>query len=168
MPPAFPFLTRRTTLVAAPLAGLSACEWGPDRPDVETPAPTPTDASEDTTRVTAALASITSTAELVARVAARHRRLARPLADLTALHLAHATLLQEGVTEPPSASPPGPVPADRRQAHALVVREERGLQEELAALSVEVASGTLARALASMSAAVAQHLTVLPAPEERR
>lgn len=155
-------LSRRTTLVAAPLTVLAACEWGPDEP-APLPRPGAPDeaAVDDATHATEALALTAYVAELVATVAARHVGLSTPLASLTAVHLAHSALLAEAATPSGAPSPP-PVPPGSRRALALVVREERRLEERLAELVEEVASGGFARALASMSASIAQHVAVLP------
>ena len=153
---------RRTTLAAAPLAALTGCRWGPA--DDASPAPTPTGsatpADDDTAIAADALQATTYVAALVAEVAARHRGLAGPLADVTLMHEAHADLLAEA-GEPADGPTPPPIPATSRRALALVLTEERNLQRALADGAGRAASGTFARALASMSAAVAQQRTVL-------
>lgn len=162
MPPQPPSVTRRTTLAVASLGLLAGCEWGPDRPPAgPAPADDETAADGDAAHAATALAAITATAGLVAEVAAQHRRLAGPLADLTALHLAHADLLREaGQADAETVVPE--VPTGPGRALAAVVRAERELGEDLAGLAELVASGPFARALASMSAGVAQHVAALP------
>ncbi|MET1059777.1 MAG: hypothetical protein ABWX84_09275 [Nocardioides sp.] len=159
---------RRTTLAAAPLvalsAGLAGCRWGPD--EDTTPQPTgstgPASVDDDTEVAATALAATTRVADLVARVAARHRGLAGVLADVTLMHQAHADLLAEA-GEASEEAAPRPVPGRSATALALVLTEERGLQQTLAESAGGAASGSFARALASMSAAVAQQRTRLGA-----
>ncbi len=159
---------RRTTLAAAPLvvlsAGLAGCRWGPA--DDAEPQPTgstgPAPVDDDTDVAATALAATTHVAGLVARVAARHRGLAGALADVTLMHQAHADLLAEA-GEPSGEAAPQPVPGRSATALALVLSEERELQQTLAEAAGGAASGTFARALASMSAAVAQQRTRLGA-----
>jgi len=160
LPP--PPITRRATLVLASLGLVAGCEWGPPEDGTDPSAdPAPPAPDEDAELASTALVATSGVAALVAATASRHRGLATPLADLTALHLAHLRLLGAAAPEAPQPTPPE-VPARSRAALALVVREERRLEDELAALAGRVASGAFARALASMSAAVAQHLAVLP------
>jgi len=152
---------RRTTLAAAPLAalagGLAGCRWGPADDDAPTPAGSPGAApvDDDTEVAATALAATTRVVDLVARVAARHPGLAGPLADVTLMHQAHADLLAEA-GEASEEAAPQPVPGRSATALALVLTEERRLQATLAGAAGGAASGTFARALASMSAAVAQ------------
>ena len=159
---------RRTTLAAAPLAalagGLAGCHRGP----ADEAAPEPTGSTgaapvDDDSEVAAtALAATTRVADLVARVAARHPGLAGPLADVTLMHQAHADLLA-GAGDASGEAAPQPVPGRSAAALALVLTEERRLQTTLAEAAGGAASGTFARALASMSAAVAQQRTRLGA-----
>ena len=109
-----------------------------------------------------ALAATNRVADLVTRVAARHPGLAGPLADVTLMHQAHADLLAEA-GEASAEAAPQPVPGRSPAALALVLTEERKLQAALVEAAGGAASGTFARALASMSAAVAQQRTRLGA-----
>jgi hypothetical protein len=85
--------------------------------------------------------------------------LRRQLAELAKVHRAHLEAL--GSSERPDR--PGPRrAADADAALALVQRREQRLRGLLADRAVEAQSGRLARLLASMSAAVAQQLAVLP------
>ncbi|MBD8869079.1 hypothetical protein [Nocardioides donggukensis] len=171
-------LSRRTTLAvpAWTVLALTAagCRWGPEE-DASDAAPTSTatpdpqaagEGSDDATYAAEALAATGDTALLVSEVATTHRGLSTPLAELTALHLAHSRLLQEAVPTPKAATAPR-VPRGSRQALALVRTEERRLQRRLGDLADTVESGTFARALASMSAAVGQQLSVLPSDPGR-
>lgn len=157
---------RRTTLAAAPLlalsAGLAGCRWGPadDTEPQPTASPGTAEVDDDTALAGAALAATLQVADLVARVAARHRGLAGALADVTLMHQAHADLLAEA-GEASGQPTPQPVPGRSAPALALVLTRERELQATLAETAVGAASGTFARALASMSAAVAQQRTAL-------
>ncbi len=159
-------MLRRTTLVAAPLtalsAGLAGCRWGPADDAGSTPSnrsdPAPVD--DDTALAGTALAATAAVADLVTRVAARHRGLAGPLADVSLMHQAHADLLAEA-GDAPEPSEPKPVPGRGAVALALVLTEERRLQTTLATAAGRAASGGFARALASMSASVAQHRSAL-------
>ena len=159
---------RRTTLAAAPLAalvsGLAGCRWGPG--DDAAPEPTgstgPAPPDDDTEVAATALAATNRVADLVSRAAARHPGLAGPLADVTLMHHAHADLLTEA-GEATEEAAPKPVPGRSAAALALVLTEERALQATLAEAAGGAASGTFARALASMSAAVAQQRTRLGA-----
>ena len=78
------------------------------------------------------------------------------------MHQAHADLLAEA-GEASEEAAPQPVPGRSAAALALVLTEERRLQKTLAEATGGAASGTFARALASMSAAVAQQRTRLGA-----
>jgi hypothetical protein len=53
-------------------------------------------------------------------------------------------------------------PGSSRSALGAILRDEARLQTQLADLATSAVSGSLARALASMSASIAQHLAVLP------
>ena len=159
---------RRTTLAAAPLAalvgGLAGCRWGPADDAAPEPAGStgPAPADDDSEVAATALAATNRVADLVTRVAARHPGLAGPLADVTLMHQAHADLLAEA-GEASEEATPRPVPGRSPTALALVLTEERKLQQTLAGAAGGAASGTFARALASMSAAVAQQRTRLGA-----
>lgn len=151
-------ITRRTTLAAAPLAVLAACEWGPEddgaAPAPEGTAPPP---EPDEEQVAEAVTAIAAAHALVEATAARHQRLSGPLADLVALHLEHLTLLD---AEPGEAS--ARVPAKAPKALARVRSVERDLQATLTELAGTVSSGALARTLAAMAAGVAQRVELLP------
>lgn len=160
---------RRTTLAAVPLlalaTGLAGCRWGPAEDDEPQPtgSTAPARPDDDTVLAATALAATLQVGDLVARVAARHRGLAGALADVTLMHQAHADLLAEA-GEASEEIAPRPVPGRSATALALVLTEERGLQRTLAESAGGAASGSFARALASMSAAVAQQRTVLAVP----
>lgn len=94
---------------------------------------------------------------LLVQAARRHAETRKLLLPLQQLHAAHLDVLEAAPVDPGSAEPEGVGRQYRR-----VLSRERALQERLADASVAALSGALARLLASMSAAVAQHLAVLP------
>lgn len=147
--------TRRTTVAAVPFVALTACRWGPEddtSPEVERAQ----DADADL--VQAAAEAITRVSLDVTSAGEDHIGLTAALAPLSALHLAHLQVLDVRV-EVTSIEPDQP---DSRSALAAIRRDEARLQTQLADLATSAVSGTLARALASMSASIAQHLAVLP------
>ena len=148
-------LTRRTTFAALPLVALGGCRWGPE--DEESPEVEQAQ-DADAGLVGAAVAAITGVSVTVSATAEAHRGLGLALAPFTAMHTAHlAALSPSTVTATPTS-----VDSSSRAALAEVRRQELRLQTQLADLATSAISGTLARALASMSASVAQHVAVLP------
>jgi hypothetical protein len=148
--------TRRTALaVAAGLAGLAVggcTSDSPDDPDdpASTSAP-PVDADQELVdgvveRLNTALGAVVTAGDA-------SRPLARKLAGLSRMHVAHLEAL--GGSENWSADI-GQAP-DRQE----VLAGETRLQKFLTTAAVRAESGTLAKLLASMSAAVAQHLAAL-------
>ncbi len=100
---------------------------------------------------------------LLRRTSDRHPELASSLTSLVTLHEAHESLLAEsarGAAAP--AAPADPLPQRPALALEVVRRREAALQSEFAVLAGRADSGPLARLLASMSAATAQHLVGLP------
>lgn len=142
-----------------PLAALAGCRWGPPEVDAE-PGPPPPEPDADVALLDEAAQAILGALDLVERVAARHRGLATALAGLVALHTAHLDLLGAEPGGPRPAVPPLP---GARPALARVRADELVLQGRLAGMAAQAGSGAFARALASMSAAVAQHVAALPA-----
>ena len=151
--------SRRTTLGGA-LAGvalLAGCDLGSDDPgSAPTPAADPDD--PDTSLVEEVVDDLVATLAIVEAVRHRHGSLRRQLGELAKVHRAHLEAL--GSKERPGR--PGPRTADADEALALVRRREQRQQRLLAEGAVQAQSGRLARLLASMSAAVAQQLAVLP------
>jgi hypothetical protein len=113
----------------------------------------------DTALVDRVLTELGELSGLVA-AGARYASLRTPLRALGELHAAHIEALdgERTVGEAPAVAFAGPADALRR----VRAREQQG-QRRLAGWAVAAESGTLARLLASMSAAVAQHVVVLPA-----
>jgi hypothetical protein len=151
--------SRRTTLGGA-LAGvaiLAGCDLGSDEPG-STPAPAADPDDPDTGLVADVVDDLTATLAVVEAVRHRHGSLRRQLGELAKVHRAHLEAL--GSHERPDRSRPRAADADG--ALALVRRREQRHQRLLADHAMQAQSGRLARLLASMSAAVAQQLAVLP------
>ena len=157
--------------VAASTALLTAgCD-----PDVGIDLPgLPTIGSEpDHDRVVAGLRDEQAVLDAVARVRRRHRTLRSDLAATEAVHQSHVDLLGKAVddgekgqgtdgSEGSDAGSPGDrVPGNPAQAVAELIRLERGLAARHVATAMKSRSGTLARAVAAMSAAAAQQAVVL-------
>ena len=155
--------TRRTTLGGA-LAGvavLAGCDLGSGDP-VSGPRPSAEPDDPDAALVETVADDVVATWQLVESLRRRHDSLRRPLAGLARVHEAHLKAL--GSTTRPDRRPAQGGSA--RQAVVLLRARELRHQRLLANRAVAAQSGRLARLLASMSAAVAQQLAVLP--EERR
>ena len=149
--------TRRTTVAALPLIALAGCRWGPEDDD----SPAVEQAKDaDADLVKTATEAIGRVADGLTAVAFQHVGLAAALEPLTTMHDAHLQLL----TPNPASAALAPIASDESSRAALtrVRRDEARLQIQLADLATSAVSGTLARALASMSASIAQHLAVLP------
>lgn len=149
--------TRRTTIAALPLVALAGCRWGPE--DENSPAEQQAQ-DADAGLVKAATEAIKLVAAAVTVVADEHIGLADALAPLSTMHAAHLKLLAPSTTRMSYSTTEGPLTSPA--ALTKVRREEARLQTQLADLATSAVSGTLARALASMSASIAQHLAVLP------
>lgn len=104
-----------------------------------------------------------SAEDLVRRSFRRHPVLAPALRPVAAVHRGHAELLLGAVGDATNPGEADGVPARAGAAWAAVRRREEALQESLRAAALRAQSGALARALASMSAAVAQQRATLPA-----
>lgn len=158
MPAGRRLLSRRTTLTAGAGAAGLALVTGCD--DDREPGTTPTPATDpDGDLVDSVLAALADAAALVARAGARFPKLEDRMTDLRALHDAHIEAL-EG-TPPTTAAHRGDL-TDADAALTAVRGQERRLRSLLVESAVSARSGALARLLASMSAAVTQHLTTLP------
>ena len=160
--PARPLTTSRRTALAVTagvtgwaLGGCTADSPGSPTAAVSTSAP-PVDADQTlATDVALRLAAIGAYADRLAEDLPALRRTVRPFRRLHAAHLEALGGLDESVPSP------APVTAEPAAALRAFRREEQGLQRELVRAAVLAESGTLAKLLASMSAAVAQHLAVL-------
>lgn len=158
LPPGVVTFTRRTTVAVLPLVALAGCRWGPE--DDESPAEKQAQ-DADAGLVKAAAEAIARLNLEVSGAAEDHIGLASALAPLSAMHLAHLQLLDTTV-DVASIDTGEPAQPDSRSALTAIRRGEARLQTQLADLATSAESGTLARALASMSASIAQHLAVLP------
>jgi len=157
LPPGVVTFTRRTTVTALPLVALAGCQWGPE--DEDSPAGEQAQ-DADAGLVKEATQAIANMAVTVTVVAEQHIGLAAALAPLSTMHAAHLELLSAG-TDSVGAST-SRLGESSRAALAEVRGQESRLQTQLADLATSAVSGTLARALASMSASIAQHLAMLP------
>jgi hypothetical protein len=157
-----PRTTRRTALGGAlvgvaVLAGCDLGDLGSDDPD-SAPAPSSGAEDPDAGLVEDVVDDAVATLMLVETLRSRHGSLRRPLGGLVRVHDAHLEALgSSGRSDrrPPQTSNAG-------EALALLRARELRHQRLLADRSVAAQSGRLARLLASMSAAVAQQLAVLP------
>lgn len=151
--------SRRTTLggALAAVALLAGCDLGSDDPG-SSPPPASDPDDPDTGLVAEVTDDLLATLALVEAVRHRHGSLRRQLGELAKVHRAHLAVL--GSHEKPDR--PGPRTADATGALALVRKREQRHQRLLTDRAVQAQSGRLARLLASMSAAVAQQLAVLP------
>jgi hypothetical protein len=165
-----PVLGRRTA-VCAPLAGLAAnlvaagCDNGdeiePPRGGGGTSATA--EPSEEAARtpdeelVDEVLAGLTGALAVLSR-SRRAPQLRTTVSPIIGAHRRHVQVLEGELAEP---GPPGPV-RDPAASLRLVRRSERALHATLVEAAGRAESGALARLLASMSASVSQHLTLLP------
>ena len=182
-PLAPPVLGRRAAL-CAPLAGLAAtvlaagCETGDDiAPSTSStssgsPSTSPTTAdatasatasaaedqrSPDQVLVDDVLAGLTAALGVLGQ-ARKTREIRAEVTPLIRAHRRHVEVLEGELTREPQ---PGPAPA-AAEALRLVRRQERDLHATLVEAAGRAESGALARLLASMSASITQHLSVLP------
>ena len=106
--------------------------------------------------VASARTSIRLTVALLDAVSARHRRLRAEISPLLDLHAAHLEVLDDGAEdEAVAAGLSAPTPA---MARTQVADAENSLAGTLRDAARRASSGELARALASMSAAVSQRV----------
>ena len=153
--------SRRTTLGGA-LAGvalLAGCDLGSDEPG-SAPASAKGHEDPDAALVSNVVDDLVATLTLVESVRHRHGSLRRQLGELAKVHQAHLEAL--GSSGRSDRRGPRAAAASADAALALVRRREQRHQRFMADRAVDAQSGRLARLLASMSAAVAQQLAVLP------
>lgn len=156
--PALGHATRRTTIIGASALALAGCRWGPDDTAGEDEGSAPEPATGDARVVEKAVDAIRGALSLVDLVQAKLAGLTIALGPLANTHRAHLVLL--AVKPVPDRG--GAVPGDKKEALRRIHRREAFLQRQLADFALEAASGDLARALASMSASVAQHVATIP------
>ncbi len=157
-----PRTTRRTALAGALAGGvvLAGCDLGDLGSDDPDSAPAPSSGAEDPDAglVEDVVEEVATTLLLVETLRRRHDSLRRPLGGLARVHAAHLEVLGSSRRSGrrPSRS------SNAAQALAALRAQELRHQRLLADRAVAAQSGRLARLLASMSAAVAQQLAVLP------
>ncbi len=133
---------------------MAGCDDAP-APDLPAPSVSSTAAPDaDADLVDDLIGKIVATAPVVASARRQHRELRQPLRPFVELHRHHLAALD--------------FPEDTKFANtsasvglAEVRRAEVTLQRHLTEAAVQAESGALAQLLASMAAAVAQHLAVL-------
>jgi len=157
--------TRRTALggALAGMAVLAGCDLGSDDP-ASGPAPSAEPDDPDAGLVEDVVGDIVATWQLVESLRRRHDSLRRPLGGLAEVHESHLKALG---SDTPSGRRPVPGGGAGQGLVLLRARELRH-QRLLANRAVAARSGRLARLLASMSAAIAQQLAVLPGQVEGR
>lgn len=165
--PSRTLVSRRATLAAGAVVLAGGCDLDP-RAEPSPAMPTtgaPADPGGDTDLVLldAVHASVRETLASVEAIRRRHPTLRAALRPLAAAHRAHDAELTEAGRGPDGtgAAPPG-VRGGPARALAQVRGRETRLQRQLAEAAVQAGSGGFARLLGSMSASVAQHLTLLP------
>lgn len=152
--------SRRTTIalvLAAPLT-LAACELDP--PTDSSPAAVPPEPVPDAELLASARGAIMTMVGSVDTAIAAHPRLRPGLAPWLTLHAAHLAVLEDGSqggSQDDSVETPPPAGTAASAIEALR-SQEAGLARDLAEAARQAASGDLARALASMSAALRQRL----------
>jgi hypothetical protein len=160
--------TRRTTLGGAlvGVAVLAGCDLGSGDPTSAPPTSADPD-DPDAGLVENVVDDVVATRQLVETLRRRHDSLRRPLGGLAQVHDAHLEVLGSSRSGQRSGRRP---PRTSNAADALAVLRARELRHQrlLVERATAAQSGRLARLLASMSAAVAQHLAVLPEEEEGR
>ena len=166
-------VSRRTTLVVGAVGAIgvvvltSGCDLDP-RAEPGPPAPTtgaPTDPAADADLVLLddVRAGVGTALALVEATRRRHPTLRPLLRPLALAHRAHdAVLADAGRGSDGAQDPAPPVRGDPGRALSALRGRETRLQRDLSDAAVQAGSGGFARVLASMSASVAQHLTLLP------
>ncbi len=152
--------------VGAGLSGLAlvGCETGTPDPGREAPT-APAELAPDVAVATRALAEITAVRTAVLSTLRRFPDSRSRLGALLAMHRAHEASLADAVPDrarPSSAPTPYVVPRRREVAVARLTEREQQLHTTLDRLAVRAQSGDFARLLASMGAAVTQHLAFSP------
>jgi hypothetical protein len=157
-------ISRRTALggTLAGVAALVGCDLGGSEP-ASAPTPPAGSADPDAELVELVLDDIVAALVLVNALGSRHRSLRQPMARLARVHQAHLSVL--GSRDPDDRRPPRT--RTTTDALAVVRKREQRHQRLLAEHAMSARSGRLARLLASMSAAIAQQLALLPEGKDR-
>jgi hypothetical protein len=126
----------------------------------------PTAVTPDVRTATTALAAVRAMLLAIDQTGKRFPATRVPLSGLRAMHTAHERSLAGAVPRSAAApsTTPQPVPGNRAAALAQLRAGEARLHETLRTLAVRAQSGDFARLLASMSAAVSTHLSLLATP----
>ena len=162
-------MTRRALLGATGAAlGLGAVATGCEttgRPAVAGRSATPVEVPPDVRSATDALGAVGLLRDQVTATTARFPGLRPSLDRVAAMHRAHydalAGAVPKGAAGPARPSAP-PVPARRKAALRRLAAQELALHRQLVGLAQRAESGTFARMLASMAAAVDQRLAEWP------
>ncbi len=163
--PTDPVLTRRALVatVSGSALALASCDLDPRSDDAETASPdAPVD--PDLTALAEAVSAIAEASALVVATTTAHPALAVRLTGFGELHDVHRDALAgatDDLPEPTATPAPPTVITARPQALAAVRRAESSLATRLASWAQRAESGTFARLLAVMSAAVQQELLAL-------
>lgn len=140
---------------------LTGCRLDPPAADPAPGADEEPEPDADVLLVGSVLDSLDGTAALVAAVLTRHPGLSPDLQPLLDVHAAHRAVLDEAAEVEQDTADVPTVPGRPALALDRVRRAENRLSTTLRAATGTAQSGDLARALASMSASVTQHLVVL-------
>lgn len=162
-------LSRRAVVAGAGAALVAGCDV--HAPHVALPGQKPADA--DLPAAEEAVELVGSIIRTIRANTRRHPALEAPLADLLKMHHAHLVALRDAVPTPTPGPQPHPelsVPRSTSRALAQLRGSERPVRARLAGLAQKARSGDFARLLASMAAAVSQHIEDWPEPpgEETR
>lgn len=149
----------------AAVAALAACSVNNPLTDEDTPASEAVRDLEPDVGVAVEAVALVRTAQAAASgTAARHTALAPRLAGLLAAHQAHLDALVDAVPDGVDTSTTGAaydVPVRPSLALTRLADAERTLHDGLVGLAMRAQSGTFARLLGSIAAAVSQQLAVL-------
>lgn len=151
--------TRRTALaiVASTPFVLTSCDLDPRSSDA-LPSPAPV-ADVDAAVVASARAAIVEMSAFLAATSRQHRPLRSQVTALRAMHAAHLEVLDDGSDVEPGSQQTLP-PSGLPEARVQIRSREAALAVSLVEAARRAESGDLARALASMSAAVGQRVQV--------
>jgi hypothetical protein len=160
-------VSRRALIGAgAGFAALAAAGCSVDNPVSPDKTPKPSaELAPDVAVASRALAEITAVREAATRTLSRHPGIRPGLVTVVHMHRAHEGSLADAVPAQarPTATPaPYAVPRERDVALRRLAARERQLHHTLDGLALRAQSGDFARLLASMGAAVNQHLAVWP------
>ncbi len=150
--------TRRTALAIAASAPfvLGSCDLDP-RTSRNAPSPPEPAPDQDADVVASARSAILEVTAFLVAASQQHRGLRDEVASLLTMHEAHLAVLDDG-SDPEEGDYPAFPPSGLPAARVQVRTRENTLYGTLVDAAQRADSGDLARALASMSAAVAQRV----------